>query len=73
MSEVIEGNWDELLRREDLQGRRVRVIVLDEKAEPQSDPWLKSLQEWADSHPPVSHFVDDSRESIYSGTTDDPR
>jgi len=25
------------------------------------------------SHAPVNHFVDDSRESIYSGTIDDPR
>lgn len=24
-------------------------------------------REWVDSHPPVHHFVDDSRESIYEG------
>jgi hypothetical protein len=27
----------------------------------------KAILEWAESHPRVEHFVDDSRESIYSG------
>lgn len=31
------------------------------------EEWIKDLREWSDSHPPVTHFVDDSRESIYEG------
>jgi hypothetical protein len=27
--EIIQGNWDDLVTRQDLHGRRVRVIVLD--------------------------------------------
>ena len=27
----------------------------------------KAIREWAESHPRVEHFVDDSRESIYAG------
>lgn len=70
MAEMIEGVWEDLIARRDLSGRRVRVIILDEN---QEDPWLKSLQGWADSHQPLGHPVDDSREGIYSGTVDDPR
>jgi hypothetical protein len=29
--------------------------------------WAAELRAWATSHPPVSHFIDDSRESIYAG------
>ncbi len=83
---VIEGAWEDVVRRQDLQGHRVRVIVLDERngaattttttSEPihdAQDPWVKQLREWAANHPTVSHFVDDSREGIYGGTLDDPR
>ena len=74
MSDVmIQGNWDDLVARQDLHGRRVRVIVLDEQHPDTDNPWLKSLHAWADSHMPLGHLVDDSRESIYSGTVDDPR
>ena len=31
------------------------------------DEWIADLKAWSDSHPPVHHFVDDSRESIYEG------
>jgi hypothetical protein len=74
MSDEITGDWDDLVNRHDLHGRKVRVIVLDEQ--PTDNPWLKSLRAWADSHKPLGqggHLVDDSRESIYSGTVDDPR
>jgi hypothetical protein len=72
MSDVmIQGNWDDLVARQDLRGRRVRVTVIDEQLP--DNPWLKSLHAWADSHKPLGHLVDDSRESIYSGTVDDPR
>ena len=69
--EIIQGNWDDLVHRRDLQGHKVRVILIDEE-EPEN-PWLKSLHAWADSHKPLGHRVDDSRESIYSGTADEPR
>lgn len=44
----------------------------DEAAERSRRPrskeqWLKEFREWVESHKPVSHFVDDSRESIYEG------
>ena len=31
------------------------------------EEWVKALREWAESHPRVEHFVDDSRDSIYEG------
>ena len=70
MSEIIDGKWEELLTREDRRGRNVRVIVLDNA---QGNPWIKSLRAWADGHTALGHRVDDSRESIYSGTIDDSR
>ena len=71
MSDVIEGKWDDLVKRHDLRGWKVRIIILDQA--PSDNPWLKSLRAWADSHKPLGHRVDDSRESIYPGTADDPR
>lgn len=74
-SHVIEGKWEEVIQREDLRGRRVRVQVMDDAPAARETPeqWAKRLREWAQSHPRVSHFVDDSREAIYGGTVDDPR
>jgi hypothetical protein len=69
--EIIQGDWDDLIRRRDLHGRKVRVIVIDE--EKIDNPWLKSLRAWADNHKPLGHPVDDSRDSVYSGSVDDPR
>jgi hypothetical protein len=75
--EIIQGNWDDLVTRQDLHGRKVRVIVLDEESggveASGNGEWLERLRAWADSHKPLGHSVDDSRESIYSGTIDDPR
>lgn len=31
------------------------------------EQWVAELHAWAASHQPVSHLVDDSRESIYAG------
>jgi hypothetical protein len=70
MPRIIQGDWDELVSREDLRGHSVRVIVLDQDHD---NSWLKSLQAWADSHQPLGHPVDDTREGICSGTVDDPR
>ena len=78
MVRIIEGNWDELVKREDLRGRHVRVLVEEPgdawKLQRESpEEWLKLFHEWVHSHEPVDQFVDDSRDSIYSGTMDDPR
>jgi hypothetical protein len=32
---------------------------------PSRERWFAELKAWAESHPRVNHFVDDSRESIY--------
>ena len=69
--QIIEGNWDDLVSRTDLRGRRVQIAVLDDA--PADTRWLARLQRWADSHQPVNHTVEDNRESIYNGTVDDPR
>ena len=68
---VIQGKWDDLVNRSDLRGRQVVVTVIDE-TQP-DNAWLQRLREWADSHSPVSHSVDDSRDSFYTGTLDDSR
>lgn len=60
MPDVIQGKWDDLVKNHDLRGHIVRVNVLNQQHT--MNPWLRSLQAWADS-----------RESIYSGTADDPR
>jgi hypothetical protein len=73
MFEIIEGRWEDLISRRDLQGRYVRVIVFEEGEQGDADAWLRSLQAWVDSHEPVAQGVDDSREGVYSGTVDDPR
>jgi hypothetical protein len=74
MAEIIEGKWEDVVAsRTDLQGRDVRVIVFDNGEKAAKDAWLKALHDWMESYAPVNHFVDDSRESIYSGTVDDPR
>jgi predicted transcriptional regulator len=31
------------------------------------EQWLAEFNAWVNSHNPVGHFVDDSRESIYAG------
>lgn len=72
MFEMIQGNWDDLVVRQDLHGRRVQVIVIEE-GQGQDNPWLKSLWAWADKHRSLGQLADDSRESIYSGTLNDPR
>jgi plasmid stability protein len=32
-----------------------------------AEEWVARFKAWVESHPPVTHFVDDSRESIYAG------
>jgi hypothetical protein len=73
MPEIIKGKWDELVTRQDLHGRQVQVIVMEEEGERQDNPWLRSLWAWADSHRALGRLADDSRESIYSGTVSDSR
>lgn len=31
------------------------------------EQWAAEFKAWVESHKPVTHFVDDSRESIYAG------
>ena len=74
MSErVIERVWDDLVRREDLRGRRVRVTVIDdatasspEQASEAAETWAARLRAWARSHRATEHPADDRRESIYT-------
>ncbi len=73
MADIIQGNWNDLMRREDLRGRRVQVIVMGEDQAQPENPWLKSLRAWADGHKQIAQLADDSRESIYSATVNDPR
>ncbi len=73
MPQIIEGQGDDLISRQDLRGRKVRVVVLEAETKAEQDPWLKSLRAWADGHRPVGYPGDDSRERAYSGTLDDPR
>ena len=39
--------------------------IIRPPAMPQDDPWLKSFYEWINSHEPLDHIVDDSRDTIY--------
>ena len=73
MAEIIEGKWEDVVARHDFRGRDVKVVVFNEGGKVADDPWLRMFHDWVDSHKPVEHFVDDSRESIYGGTLDDPR
>ncbi len=73
MAEIIEGKWEDLVARHDFLGRDVRIIVFDDGEKAVEVQWLKRLHDWVESHAPVGHWVDDSRESIFSGTIDDPR
>jgi hypothetical protein len=73
MAEVFEGKWEGLVARHDLRGREIRVFVFNEGEKATEDPWLKAFRDWVDSHSSLGHSVDDSRESIYSGTINDPR
>ncbi len=44
--------------------QEVLGVQSDEKRE-DTQQWERNLWAWITSHKPVSHFVDDSRESIY--------
>jgi hypothetical protein len=72
---IIEGPWEEIVQRDDLRGHRVRVVVVDEPVRNQIEraQWISQLRAWANTRPAIHRIVDDSRESIYGGTLDDPR
>ena len=67
-----------LRERAAASGKDVETIVREAVEEKLASPtgpapatmtreqWSAELHAWAASHPPVSHFVDDSRESIYA-------
>lgn len=79
---LIQGIRDDLIKRPDLRGRRVRVVVLDEETphQPTTNPsgdatdnlWIRRLHAWANSHHLLSHRIDDGRDAIYSGTLNEP-
>ncbi len=50
-----------------------RVHPLHSQSKEEVDAWVRGFDKWIDSIPKVDHRVDDSRESIYSGTMDDTR
>jgi hypothetical protein len=41
--------------------------VSNEQPSSEGKKWAAELDAWIASHPAISHFVDDSRESIYDG------
>ena len=73
--QIIEATWEDLIRREDLRGRRLRVTVVDEARSSHTEPavngenaWVVRLREWAESHRRDLPLLSDeaiSRESIY--------
>jgi hypothetical protein len=73
MPRELVGPWEELIKREDLRGHRVRVIVEDPELTPDADAWVKGLYEMAGLGIRTDHVVDTSRDCIYSGRHDDPR
>ena len=78
-SQVIEGTWEEIKRREaELAGRHIRVTIRPEKSaehrkasqEPASAAAIRkrldALNAWFSlTRPVVTHEIDDSRMSIY--------
>jgi Arc/MetJ-type ribon-helix-helix transcriptional regulator len=61
--------------REDALNQAVQALREKAKAVPSQvskaklsgEEWERAFREWAASHPRTTHFVDDSRESIYEG------
>jgi hypothetical protein len=68
---IFEGTWEEVARHgAELAGRHVKLMVMEEVPESTQttlspEAWVASLREWALNRPPTTHFVDDSRDSIY--------
>ncbi len=72
---IIEGTWEEIQQHsKELAGHRLIVTVVDSHQSAQDtlspEEWATRLRQWAESLPAVSHFVDDSRESIYADRLD---
>ena len=73
---IIEGTWEEVARHADeLTGRRLKVIVVDEPPAYLDHPgfdqspeavkrWVAQLRQRAHSRPPI-RLGDDSRDAIY--------
>jgi hypothetical protein len=82
---IFEGRWEEIVKQVDLRGKHVKVIVNDTigdiniseiESPVESDAgaaWVKQLEQWANSHKPLGHIVDDSRDTIYEDMIRDPR
>jgi len=82
---IIEGTWEEILKHSaEFAGHKLKVIVIDESADSEKpfdhpafdnspeaiEAWVARLRQWAQSLPPVTHFVDDSRDAIYADRLD---
>ncbi|HVX86088.1 MAG TPA: hypothetical protein VH253_14995 [Phycisphaerae bacterium] len=76
---VYEGVFEEVLaHRAELAGKRVRVEVIGEPVKASEvgktpEERVSAYLAWVGAPRPVRDQMDDSRESIYSGTIDDPR
>lgn len=75
---IFEGTIEELLAHQsELQGKRLRVEILSESIVPAMLPTpherATAFTQWAQKQKPITHPIDDSRDSIYGGTLDDPR
>jgi hypothetical protein len=70
---IIEGTWEEIVSHSrELSGHHLKVIVLDTPMTPTStqttlspEEWVARLRQWSLNRPPNTHFVDDSRDTIY--------
>lgn len=43
------------------------AVTIDSPADMPYEQWVTEFRAWISGHKPVSHFVDDGRESIYAG------
>ena len=71
MAEVYEGVLEELIAKHDLAGRRVRIEVVELPKQPAD--WYQKALAWMEEFKVEGIVADDSRDSIYTGTRDDPR
>lgn len=71
MPEIYQGVFEDVIAEHDLKGRTVRIEVI-EPAVNRFD-WLQRLKAWQQEFQFHGPPANDSRESIYSGTIDDPR
>jgi hypothetical protein len=69
---ILEGTWEDVVKHaSELAGHHLKVIVMDKSGplssqfELSPEEWVARFRKWATSGPPITHFVDDSRDTIY--------